>query len=220
MTARVMAFLFAAHPNGLTRERVIDLLWPEVAPAKGNSLFHSSMYRLRTALAKDVIVHNRGIYRLNPALSCYYDVAEFERLAALGQKDTIEAQAARRQAIQLCETLFLEACDNEWCLEIRQRQRHQLLDLLVLEGRSLAMAGLFSEAESYYLRALSLDSFDERAHRGIIWCRASARDRAGALRQFRECTRILEEELGVEPSPDTLALHKAILANTLPPLYT
>jgi LuxR family maltose regulon positive regulatory protein len=218
--ARVMAFLFAMHPNGLARERVIDLLWPEVTPAKGNSLFHSSMYRLRGALAKDIIVHSRGIYRLSPSFSYYYDVAEFECLASRGQGDGEDAQSARQQAMQLYRTPFLEICDGEWCLEVRQRLRQQLLDLLILEGRALALAGRFHESESCYLRALSLDSFDERAHRGIIWCRASASDRAGALRQFRECTRILGEELGVEPSPDTLALHKAILANTLLPLHT
>jgi len=217
--ARVMAFLFAMHPNGLSRERVIDLLWPEVSPAKGNSLFHSSMYRLRRALAKDIIVHHRGIYRLNPSFSCYYDVAEFERLASLGQGDGQDAQDARRQGIQLYRTDFMEICDTEWCLETRQRLRQQMLDLLVLEGQALAMARQFRDAESCYLRALSLDSFDERAHRGIIWCRASTNDRAGALRQFRECTRILGEELGVEPSSDTLALHKAILADIVPPLY-
>mgnify|MGYP001031140170 CR=1 FL=1 len=79
-----MAFLFVMHPQGLTRERVMDLLWPEVTPAKGNSLFHSSMYRLRGTLAKDVIVHSRGIYSLNPSLAHFYDVSEFERLAGLG----------------------------------------------------------------------------------------------------------------------------------------
>ena len=220
LSARVMAFLFAAYPNGLSRERVIDLLWPEVSPAKGNSLFHSSMYRLRGALTKDIIVHYRGVYRLNPTLTYYYDVTEFERLATLGLEESAEAQAARRRSLGLCHTPFLEICDGEWCLEIRQRLQRQMLDLAILEGRTLALAGEFRESERYYLRALSLDSFDERAHRGIIWCRASARDRSGALRQFQECNRILQDELGVEPSSETVALHKAILANMLPPLVS
>ena len=37
--AKLMVFLFAENPTGLRRDRVIDLLWPEATPARGNSLF-------------------------------------------------------------------------------------------------------------------------------------------------------------------------------------
>ncbi len=41
--------------------------------------------------------------------------------------------------------------------------------------------------------------------------------RGAALRQFQACQRVLEEELGVEPLEETVAVHEAIQASRLPP---
>src|SRR4029450_2733237 len=41
--------------------------------------------------------------------------------------------------------------------------------------------------------------------------------RGAALRQFQACQRVLEEELGVEPLEETVAVHEAIQSNRLPP---
>src|SRR3712207_9311876 len=46
---------------------------------------------------------------------------------------------------------------------------------------------------------------------------AWAGQRAGALRQYRECVRILEEELGVTPLEETTRIYEAIQENDLPP---
>ncbi len=216
--ARAMAFLFVTFPNGLRKERVMDLLWPEQTPERGNSLFHSTMYRLRNALAKDIVLHEKGIYKINPAWPYRYDVTEFRRLSAAARGQGEAAHQARLEAINLYRGPFLETCEYEWCYELRQALQDEMLTLLLAEGQYLAQLKQYSEAETFYLRALSLDSFDERAHRGIMWCRAANNDRAGALRQFRECVRILTDELDVEPSQETRALYEAILAGTLGPV--
>lgn len=210
--ARIMAFLLASHPEGLPRERVIEMLWPEVSSAKGNSLFHSTLYRVRSALSKEIVLHDRGLYRLNPDYAYRFDVFEFQQFAKLGQGKDEAAHLARLQAIDLYHTPFLEICDNDWCLQIRSLIQNTMVDLLLTEARYLAQMGRQEEAERDYLRALSFDSFDERAHRGIMWCRASNNDRVGAIQQFLECKRILQEELHITPSPETLALQEAILS--------
>ena len=211
-SARTMAYLFVAHPQGLHRDRVIEGLWPDVSQAKGNSLFHSTMYRLRQALYKDFVVHQAGLYQVNPAISYRHDAAEFQRLVAMSRSDDLSAIAARQQAIDIYRSPFLEMCDLEWCDEMRQALEADLLDLLHLEGQHLLSAGSPQSAESCFLRILSIDPYDEGAHRGIMRCRAERNDRAGALRQFRECTRLLRDELLVEPSSGTLSLYENILS--------
>jgi two-component SAPR family response regulator len=81
----MMAFFFVSHPEGLRRDEIIDLLWPDVTQAKGNSLFHSSIYRVRHALFKDCIAHESGVYTINQDCAYRYDVQEFRQLASLGQ---------------------------------------------------------------------------------------------------------------------------------------
>jgi len=70
------------------------------------------------------------------------------------------------------------------------------------------------------LRALGVDSYDERGHRGVMWCRARNNDRTGAVRQFRECARILRIELDVEPSAETRALYEAIISGSSVPVLS
>lgn len=217
-SARMLAFLFLSHPQGLRRDRVIDLLWPEVSQERGNSLFHSTIYRLRSALYKDTIVHENGLYRINPSAAYRYDVSEFERLAQIGRESGDVAHQARVQAIDLYHTPFLESFEEEWCVEIREALQRDVVELLLLEARYVAEEGETSGAERHYLRALAFDAYDERAHRGIMWCRAANSDRAGALRQYRECARILADELGVEPSAETDDLYEAIIAGSAPPV--
>ncbi|MHB1294288.1 MAG: tetratricopeptide repeat protein [Anaerolineae bacterium] len=216
--AHHLAFLFLAHPDGLRRDKVIDMLWPEVSPSKGNSLFHSSMYRLRSALGKDIVVHDKGSYRINPAGNLRYDVHEFMCLAGLGRGKDEDAHQARAQAILLYRSPFLETCEDEWAFQLRESLQQELVDLLLVEARYWAERGELHQAETHYARVLALDSYDERAHRGIMWCRASNNDRPGALRQYRECRRILNEELAVEPGPETRTLHDAITAGKPYPL--
>lgn len=214
-TARIMAFLFASHPRGLSRDRVIDMLWPEASQARGNGLFHSTVYRMRSSLSREIIIHEKGIYRINPEAGYRYDVAQFQRLARLGRTQGEPAHIARVEAIDLYRTPFLEACDHEWCYNLRHVLHNDMIDLLLLEAHYLIDNERIDEAEPLYMRVLSLDSYDERAHRGIMWCRARRNDRAGALRQFRECQRILQDELSVDPSEQTLHLHESILEGSL-----
>ena len=79
--------------------------------------------------------------------------------------------------------------------------------------------GDMDTSESLFIRARGLEPFDERAYRGVMWCRASRNDRAGALREYKDCEEILAEELDVEPSLETLELYDAIATGaSLPPL--
>jgi DNA-binding SARP family transcriptional activator len=163
-------------------------------------------------------VHEKGRYRINPSVEHRYDVAEFQRLARLGRTQNEAAHIARAEAIALYRSPFLEMCDHEWCDELRQALHNEMMDILLLEAHYLADAAQVQDAEPLYVRMLGFDSYDERAHRGVMWCRAQRNDRTGALRQFRECRRILQDELDAEPGPQTLRLHQAILSGQPGPL--
>ena len=219
-SARLMAFFFITHLEELSRDQVIDALWPDVTQAKGNSLFHSTAYRLRRALFRNILVHEHGFYRINPNCVYRYDVLEFRRLAKLGRGNDEDACAAREQALALYRSPFLQTCEDGWCHEIRQTLQEEMLSILLLQAQHLARRDLLPEAESLYLRALGVDSYDERGHRGVMWCRARNNDRTGAMRQFRECARILRTELDVEPSTETRALYEAIISGSSVPVLS
>ncbi|MBI4771759.1 MAG: AAA family ATPase, partial [Chloroflexi bacterium] len=59
----------------------------------------------------------------------------------------------------------------------------------------------------------ALDPLHEPAHRHLMRLYAWSDQRAAALRQYRECVRVLDQELGVSPLGDTAKLYEAIKEN-------
>jgi ATP/maltotriose-dependent transcriptional regulator MalT/DNA-binding SARP family transcriptional activator len=218
-SARILAFLLATHPAGLRNEQIIEMLWPEINSARGAGRLHPTLHRLRAALVADIVVQDNGLYRLNPAYAYRYDLFEFRQLA--GASHTLADEAAhltRVRALDLYRSDFIPVAETDWAEAIRQETRRELLALLLAEALYQARAGALPQAESLYRRALGLDTLDERIHRGIIWCRARANDRAGAIHQYQNCQQILEHELDAEVSPATFQLYRDVLAGRLPAL--
>ncbi len=210
-SARDMAFLLALYPNGLPRDQIIAHLWPEINPAKASSQFYATMHRLRKALSKDAVVYEHGLYRLNPSRPYWYDVAEFEELVRRARAGGEAAHLARVRAIQLYQTDFLEMCDLEWADSLRYQLQVEILEILNAEANYALANDNLAEAEALFLRLLGYDPYAEYAHRGLIQCRLRRNDRDGALRQFRECFRVLQE-IGSQPSAETMALYQTVRA--------
>jgi tetratricopeptide (TPR) repeat protein len=59
-------------------------------------------------------------------------------------------------------------------------------------------------------RLVALEPLHEEAHRALMWFLAHGGQPSAALAQYERCRSVLAEELGVEPSPATLALREEI----------
>jgi pimeloyl-ACP methyl ester carboxylesterase len=78
-----------------------------------------------------------------------------------------------------------------------------------------ASAGEYEQGIAYARRWLSLDRLHEPAHRSLMQLYAWSGQQAAALRQYQECQRLLQEELGVGPEEETQTIHEAIKSRTL-----
>ena len=67
-------------------------------------------------------------------------------------------------------------------------------------------------------RNLVLEPWDEEAHRQLIQALAFSGQRSLALAQYEGCARILRQDLGTGPSPETVALGESIREGTLQPV--
>ena len=76
------------------------------------------------------------------------------------------------------------------------------------------------QAIAYARRWVALDGLHEPAHRMLMRLYAWAGQHAAALRQYQECARILDAELGAAPEDETTALYEAIRTRQLAPPET
>jgi DNA-binding SARP family transcriptional activator len=69
----------------------------------------------------------------------------------------------------------------------------------------------YEEAAKWTLQALKEDRCDEESHRRLIQVYIAQGRRSEALQQYHRCERILREELGVQPLPETTRVFHEML---------
>jgi two-component SAPR family response regulator len=139
--------------------------------------------------------------------------AHYEEGRRLEKKGRTEAATEYEKAIELYRGDYLiEDLYEDWTMVERERLSNAHTDML---GR---LAVHYYETEQYQeslracYRILEKDRCHEDSYRLLIRCytRLNLWDRA--LRQYRLCERILRQEHGMAPSPETQALYESLLS--------
>ncbi|HEX5782772.1 MAG TPA: bacterial transcriptional activator domain-containing protein, partial [Solirubrobacteraceae bacterium] len=99
----------------------------------------------------------------------------------------------------------------DWAAGWRERLTDRYMHVLdaLIEARQAA--GDAHAAIAAARELLALDPLNERAHRRLMEAYARGGRTGQALRQYLECRRLLVEELGIEPSEETRALHASLI---------
>ena len=80
-----------------------------------------------------------------------------------------------------------------------------------LVSSSLRAENRFGESIEVCRKWLSLDDFNEEAHRELIRSFAESGDKPGAIQQYKRCSDLFDSELGLEPDDETRRLYQEIL---------
>ncbi len=211
--ARELFFFLLTHPNkGMTREEIGVILWPDSSTEQLRLQFRNTLYYLRYALGQDVIINTDRRYLFNADMDYSYDVQEFERKIVLMESAETPAKKVEllQESIQLYRGEFYPEGDGEWVMTERSRltqmYEHSLLTLARLHLEQ-------DEPQSALLHCqviLAENHCMESAHRLAMQAYAALGNRAGVANQFELCKQSLWDELGLEPSPETIKLYKLI----------
>ncbi|HEX9268319.1 MAG TPA: BTAD domain-containing putative transcriptional regulator [Candidatus Limnocylindria bacterium] len=206
----LVAYL-AVTKRAQARDRLAALLWPEADAERARGALRRTLSSLRTALGGEHLVTDGHRVALDEDVDC--DVTRFRALAAEGRLG--EAAEAYAGDFLAGFSLRGEALEfEEWQLAEADALRRELSGVL----ERLAQQDADPErAIAAAKRWVAIDPLHEPAHRALMRLYARAGDRSAALRQYRECARQLDRELGVSPLPETVALRGAIEQGELEP---
>jgi LuxR family maltose regulon positive regulatory protein len=207
-------YYFLSHPEGMLKEQIGEVFWPDRSPARMHSAFHATLFRLRRALFPDCVILESERYRLNPEIECWYDVEEFNRLLDEAEKPQPDSAMVRlyQQAINLYQGNYLTQFYSNWCALERERLRERYLRAVDSLVRIYVRQGKYGQATDLCQRALATDPYCEAIYRHLMECAALAGDRAAVVRYYQQCVRMLEKDMGVEPMPETHKLYQQIIA--------
>lgn len=223
----MLAYLSLDGPV-VARSTLASLLWPEYDDDHARAAFRRTLSTLRAALGGRYVSAVGDLIRLDEdgldvdvvqVRACVRGVHGHDHRSlatcAACRVQLSEAAALHRGEFMagfgLRDSPEWDDWQNERAGEVRREQAWILETLVELE----AAAGDQVAALEHASRWLAIDPLHEPAHRALMRIRANCGDRSGAVRQYRDCTVLLDRELGVEPLPETTALHEAILSGTV-----
>ena len=210
--ARDLFFCLLAHPEGLPKEAIGAIFWPDYSPTQLKLQFKSTIYRLRRAVGSEVVLHHSETdrYSFNWGLDYEYDVEMFfEKIAHLHKcRGSFEEKILLyEEVIILYRGEYLPDIEGDWVWSERIRLSQVYQDAI------LKLTTLYLEAQEYELaleqcqKVLTHDVCLEPAHRLAMKAHAGMGNRVGVIRQFERCRQILRAELDVSPSPQTEFLY-------------
>lgn len=207
-----------------SRDTLAELLWPEAAPGEGRTRLRRLLHRLRGLIGDDVLRSSVDAVGLSPSSPLEVDVVVFQAALTRWVGDRTadpRATAEVERAIALYRDDFLAGFSlpgsivfQEWQDLVSENLRHALTHALARLVEVRAAAGDLPSALAHARRWVAVDRLQEPAHRALMKLHAAQSDTAAALRQFETCRRVLDEELGIAPQEETVALACAMRAGT------
>jgi DNA-binding SARP family transcriptional activator len=201
----LLKILLARRGRSTTREFLMDALWPEEDPDKLANRLSVALATVRSVLdpAKRhppdyFLAGGKDAVRLNLA-HLPVDVEAFISLAEQGlaldrQRRTLQAEGLLRQAEASYGGDFLEEDPYEdWAVDLREEAHSTYVSVAKTLARLAETVGDHDSAARYYLRILEKDSWDERAHLGLVKVLERAGRHGEARRRYRTYVQRMEE---------------------------
>jgi DNA-binding SARP family transcriptional activator len=211
--SRDIFFCILAHNNGLTKDEIGAIFWPDASPDNVKTRFKNAIYRLRGALGANVILFDNEIYRFNRDFDYDYDVENFMRKVAEGDSAT-DSQvriSAYLAASQLYQGPFLPDVEAAWVWAEREQLERIFSETVYTLAELQFEIGDYRGALRTCQRALAHDPCQEDIHRLAMRVYATQGNRAAVARQYALCQQSLREEIDVPPSPQTERLYSLLM---------
>ncbi len=213
------------------RDTLAALLWPEHDQTSARGALRRTLSTLNKALGGVGLAADRETVWLDNSAPLWSDIALFQQLLAAARALTSRpsercgsimeplaaAAALYRDDFMAGFSLRDSPAFDDWQGFQAESLRRDLATALERLVECHTLLGAFAPAIGYARRWLTLDPLHEPAHRELMRLFVWSGQRSAAIHQYRECVRVLDQELGVPPLEETTQLYQAIKENQAPP---
>ena len=213
----LLAYLLLNRSRHVGREELIGALWPDRAPVSQDAALRTLLSRLRSTLGAATLV-GRDELILDLPTPVWIDLEaaalEVERAQqALERRDARSAWALAQVPLNVASRGLLPGSQANW-LEPRRREleevRLRALEVIGRAGLSLGGTQLAS-VERAARSLIDTEPYRESGYALLMQALAAEGNVAEGLRVFERLRRLLRDELGTAPSPETMAVHQTLL---------
>jgi LuxR family transcriptional regulator, maltose regulon positive regulatory protein len=219
----ILKYLLANRSRPVSQDHLMGWLWPESNLKKARWSLNSAIHALRKLLSRsphsvavNYVLLEEGYYSLSPEIGVSTDVEEFDARYERGRLlertgEAAQATSEYEKAIELYRGDYLvEDLYEDWTMVERERLANAYVDMLDRLAAHYLQNGQFRESVRCCYLALEKDRCHEASYRLLIRCYSQMGRLSSAVRQYRMCEHILEQEYGTSPSTETKSLLEGI----------
>ena len=215
-TLALLGLLIARTGRPQDRATIAGQFWPESGDGQALTNLRRELHDLRRILGED------DSLEITPGQLCWHDrgrhdidLSTFLRESAATEGAPDEVAVARGSAaLEHYGGPLLPGLDDEWLDPLRSELEQRCTALCQRVYRAGRATGRTDVAMVALDKLLTVDPFNESAHRALIRLHADSGDRAGAISVYHRLATLLERELGVAPASVTTALITELLGDT------
>jgi TolB-like protein/DNA-binding SARP family transcriptional activator len=203
----VLAILAAEGSAGVTRDRLMGLLWPESEQRRARGSLNMALTAARNALHEDVVTEGQTAMHLNPSI-LGSDVADFTAALARGDPQA----AATAYTGPFLDAVYLEGAPEfeRWAAGKRDQFLHDAVSVRSRLADVARSAGDAAGAVAHLRRAAEYDRLSSAVVRSLMIALLESGDGASALSAGHVHITLVHQELGAEPDPGVIELMEKI----------
>lgn len=204
----LLAAVGSAGNRGLSRDRLLLLLWPEADAESARNNLKQGLFAIRRELGSNALTGDGPELRLNP------EVWECDRWAF----ESTLAKGAFEQAIAAYGGPFLDGFHvggeaeefERWAEAERATLATAYREALEALAVQADARNDFTASSRWWRRLAALDPLDSRGAMGLMSALALGGNPAAALQHGRIHEELMRQEAGIEPDPSVRALAERI----------
>jgi DNA-binding SARP family transcriptional activator/tetratricopeptide (TPR) repeat protein len=199
----LLALLARAADRGVTRDKLMALVWPDSDEERARRAITQSIYALRQELGSDDTIVGVKELRLNPDLITS-DLAEFSSALRTGHFE----DAVRVHSGPFLDGFHLTGNDefDRWTDSERSVLNQECLEALEKLATAADARGDHAAAAGWWRRLSAKDPLSARYAIGYMQSLVAGGDRHGALEHARIHETLLEQQLDLPADRDVVAL--------------
>lgn len=198
------AFLIHNCNRFVSKDMLIELLWPDIPLKKASTLLYTTIYQVRQCLKQHVIdlkINNAsaGEGYILETDGMPIDITEWEKGIQELTSITIDNFREHQRLFDCYSGDYLGDYDYLWAESERQRLRTIWLHHSMSMAVFCKSNGKLPESVTVYKRIIQLHPFFEQAHLGLMKAYDSIGERTAVEEQYNQLSGILQRELGIDP---------------------
>lgn len=214
----LLAWLALTSDREHPREKIAALFWPDSDESQARHSLRQTLVELHRLIPEDyaALRATRDWISLDSQL-INIDAQVFNTALAQGDEHSLD------KALELYQGELLEGCNprsdmfSAWLETYRNDYSLRAVATLRQRLNMLLEQQDYPRSLHYATQLIALDPLQESAYRALMQAHHGLGDPAAAHRWYQHCRNVLQQELGVAPSPETEALFEKIAASQASP---